>query len=732
MAFIRNRDEERTGYQNGLPLEPHVDFQNDFVMCYRLNESTADRVRQYHDNGYVVHLMTGISWGSYVDYLTGEYDGREHMDEWQKDRFGNEIVHGHMTPYMVPTIAFADYLSEKLKIAVDAGVEAIHVEEPEFWDRGGYSEAFKREYELYYHEPWQPQHSSVDAHYRSAQLKAYLYRRTIDRVSSSIKEYAKVKYNKDIRFYVPTHSLLNYTQWKIMSPEGMLADIPGVDGFIAQVWTGTAREKNIYKGVLKERTFETAYLEYGVMQELVRGTGKRMWFLHDPIEDNPIFDWNDYQYNYYKTVTASLLHPHINHFEICPWPDRIMHGTYPREDPAGTTIPSEYKTRLNGMFQTLGDIECADNTDDLRVGILMSDTALYQRTFTDDLYGCAPEEEVGTVLRTNEVLTNTIIQKIADRMASREEELQLAESNAFPLFYGLALPLLSNGLPVRPVLLDNVRRYPDTLDEYNMLICSYEFMKPLSPDVNNALAAWVLNGGVLLYVGDHSDPFHSIRSWWTGKYDHPAQHLFELLSLGKSPCDGTYACGKGNVLVRNLNPMKLCIQNELAFDYKNDVKAAAKLLHAEWKEDNKLIVRRGNHIVAASLLESDSADNVVLEGLFADMYTPDFAVCEKICIQPDDSRLLFDFNTIESEELRIIGTCVRVLSMEENADDISLTVRGAEGFKSYIRLRVPDCYANATACIDDEYMDCVYDQKSRTLLLSFDSHAGERYIKIIK
>ena len=73
MAFIRNREEERTGYQNGLPLEPHIDFQNDFCMCYRLNETTAERVKQYVDNGYVAHLMTGISWGSYVDYLTGEY-----------------------------------------------------------------------------------------------------------------------------------------------------------------------------------------------------------------------------------------------------------------------------------------------------------------------------------------------------------------------------------------------------------------------------------------------------------------------------------------------------------------------------------------------------------------------------------------------------------------------------------------------------------------------------------
>ena len=51
--------------------------------------------------------------------------------------------------------------------------------------------------------------------YKSARLKAYLYCRTIDRVSAALKEYAKVKHGKDLRFYVPTHSLLNYTQWKI-------------------------------------------------------------------------------------------------------------------------------------------------------------------------------------------------------------------------------------------------------------------------------------------------------------------------------------------------------------------------------------------------------------------------------------------------------------------------------------------------------------------------------------
>jgi len=94
-----------------------------------------------------------------------------------------------------------------------------------------------------------------------------------------------VKYKRVLRFYVPTHSLVNYTQWKIVSPEAALTDIPSVDGYIAQVWTGTSRSANVYSG--KERTFETAFLEYGIMQELVKGTGRDMWFLHDPIEDWP-------------------------------------------------------------------------------------------------------------------------------------------------------------------------------------------------------------------------------------------------------------------------------------------------------------------------------------------------------------------------------------------------------------------------------------------------------------
>ena len=205
------RTEERTGVQESRPFEPAFDVQSDFVMVYGL-DNLKERIRPWKQRGYVIHLMTGVSWGGYQDYLFGKYDGINHRDEGQVYADGSERVHGPNVPYMVPTNAFAHYLSAGLKTAIDLGVEAIHLEEPEFWVESGYSPAFRREWEIYYREPWIDPQSSADAQYRASKLKQYLYTRTLDRLCSECKEYAMTKYGRLLRFYVPTHSLINYSQ----------------------------------------------------------------------------------------------------------------------------------------------------------------------------------------------------------------------------------------------------------------------------------------------------------------------------------------------------------------------------------------------------------------------------------------------------------------------------------------------------------------------------------------
>ena len=69
MAYIRSKAEELTGYQASGDYRPSVDLQCDFVMVYGLDETTVERISNYRKQGYVVHLMTGISWGKYQDYL---------------------------------------------------------------------------------------------------------------------------------------------------------------------------------------------------------------------------------------------------------------------------------------------------------------------------------------------------------------------------------------------------------------------------------------------------------------------------------------------------------------------------------------------------------------------------------------------------------------------------------------------------------------------------------------
>ncbi|MBZ0290766.1 MAG: hypothetical protein K8I30_24280, partial [Anaerolineae bacterium] len=304
-------------------------------------------------------VMVGVAWGEYQDYVRGEWDGIDHHDDAQMSAGSFPLEHGvsqgHDIYYMVPTLPFVDYLSQRLRRVIDGGAIAIHLEEPEFWVRAGYSPSFQAEWQAFYGEPWQDPASSPDARWRCERLKQYLYTRAIDRITKSLKAYAAEKGVADFKCYVPTHSLLNYAHWRIISPEANLLGLDECDGIIAQVWTGTARTPNVYRGVRKERTFETAFFEYASMAAMVRNTDFRLWLLSDPIEDNPNYAWPDYRRNWECTVTASLFFPETPRFEVTPWPTRVFMRTYPKEnlrDKPLVSLLNAYLARLERNGQT--------------------------------------------------------------------------------------------------------------------------------------------------------------------------------------------------------------------------------------------------------------------------------------------------------------------------------------------------------------------------------------------
>jgi hypothetical protein len=644
-AFPADPDQtqERTCFQTGQPWNPRGNLRSDVAIVYGIDAGLPGRIETWRQRGYRIHVMSGASWGNYQDYLYGRWDGINHEDEAQVDAEGHKIGHGGDVYYMCPGTNYGKFLCVGVQRALDAGAEAIHMEEPEFWVRGGHSEGFKREWQAYYGEPWQLPESSVDAAWRASKLKYYLYRRALQQVFDYVQAYNQ-RTGRHVRCYVPTHSLLNYAQWGIVSPESSLAQLKGCDGYIAQVWTGTSREANIYRGHTREHTFETAFLEYGAMQNLVRATGRTVWYLNDPVEDNPDHDWTDYRANWESTLVASLFQPEVWQYEVAPWPERVFGGRYPRGSASRMSIPPAYATELQTVMNALNDLhqpkvewDCGTTG----IGVVVSDSLMFQRG--------QPH----------------------------------ASEPRFSHFYGLAMPLLMRGLPVTPVQLENVTAH-NYLEGFKVLLLTYQGMKPLTPEVHTALAQWVRQGGVLVVCDDDSDPYNQVREWWNSNglhYATPREHLFEALDLkekqGEAARKGTLVeLGKGGLLWVHENPVRFAMDRQGDTRLVEALQPAAARAKLKWRETNYLLLRRGPYVLASGLDEPIGGEPKVVQGRFVNLFDSDLRVQRSITVSPGSRFFLLDLDAVHSRAGQVLASACKALPLQRSAQSPSWTVEG--------------------------------------------------------
>jgi hypothetical protein len=699
-AFPPDPDQslERTCFQTGQAWSEMGNLRSDVAIVYGIDARLPQRIQTWRDHGYRIHVMTGVSWGSYQDYLYGRFDGINHEDEAQTDRQGKKISHGGDVYYMCPGTNFGKFLAVGVQRALDAGAEAIHLEEPEFWVRGGYSEGFKREWRSHYGEDWQAPHLSVDAQWRASKLKYFLYRRALQQVFDHVQQYNQ-RTGRKVRCYVPTHSLLNYAHWRIVSPESSLARLNGCDGYIAQVWTGTSRTPNVYRGQLRERTFETAFLEYGAMQNLVRATGRTVWYLNDPVEDNPEHDWEDYRVNWESTMVASLLQPEVWQFEVAPWPERVFGGRYPKKTKREERepMPPPYATEVQTVINALNDLnqpQVAWDCGTTGVGLLVSDSLMFQRG------GPTP----------------------SDAHLSH--------------VYGLALPLLKRGLPVMPVQLENLT-VPRYLEGLRVLLLSYHGMKPLSPDVHVALADWVKRGGVLVVCDDDTDPYCAVRDWWNSdgrRYNTPRQHLFEQLGLAGSQADDGQPAkvrdvDRGGVVWLHENPAKLAASGEGDPRIAGIVKQAVARSGLTWRETNYLLLRRGPYVVAAGLDESISGETNVLRGQFVNLFDPALRVQDSVTLAPGTRCFLFDLNLNHGMTPRVIASACKALRKKQDTESLLLAVEGVARTPAVVLLRAPRAPRSVT--LDGQAVQNIeYSAAAQLLWVRFANESKPRELAV--
>jgi len=695
----QEKREQKTSFQIADKWLPEYDVRSDIAILYGMDSTFTERYQSWKDKGYHIQFMTGIAWGNYQDYFTGKFDGHTHFDDAQVDVKGDTIWHSKDVPYVNPSESYLTYIKSSVKKAIDTGVTSIYLEEPEYWAAAGYGDSFKRAWLSYYGFPWVAQHLSPEATYLSSKLKYQLYYNALNEIFSYAKNYAKTKCVA-LKCFVPTHSLLNYAAWQIVSPEASLASLSSVDGYIAQIWTGTSRVPVYYNGLMKERTFENAFLEYGTIYSMVESTKRTVYFLTDPIEDG-IRSWNDYKRNYQATFTAQLLYPKVNKYEVMPWPNRIYLGKFPVEGKDSMqAISPAFATQMQVMVNCLNDMPLSENkvNGTSGIGILLANSIMFQRFPVHKGY----------------------------------DDPQLSN------FYGMALPLLKRGIPVEMVHFENLG-IAESLKKIKVLVMSYSNMKPLTSIGHTYLANWVRKGGVIVYVGRDDDPFQTVQEWWNTKgnsYRAPSEHLFELMGINIKSNQSEYRYGKGCVYLLRKNPKELVMQKAQDDAFVNIVeKGYERAGVKDWHTKNFFYLERGPYTIVSAMTENEDTASVVINRPVIDLFNPELPVLNKKVVHPGEQAFLYDLWRVKDQKTPAVLCAASRIYKEERFDkSYSFQAKSPTLTKNAMRILLPTkpLQTKVACSIDNKAVeyDSEWNENSHTLLLQFQNRSEGIDVKL--
>jgi hypothetical protein len=448
----------RSCYQTGADYSPRLDLATDAVILHSFDPA---RLANWKARGYPVILMGGFR--DYLPYVEAN------PDAVQRTRDGTPMSIEDSF-YLTPMLERIEALIRQYLQMLEAGADAVCPEEPEYWADAGYEAAFRRLYEARLGRPWQPPDESHAARWTADRLKAQLMTEAVHAILNA----ARAR-KPNAKRMVAVHSPLNYALWRICvahhalilgnslpaGGEGRVGvgslpvdgegrgGVSPVEEVIGQVWSDTVRTPLPSDGEYQAEPFATAYLEYASLAGLLRDTGKRLWFLCDPLSDTPNRPLEEHRQVYFNTLVASLMFPEATGYEVLPWPERIFWN-----------VPAEYATVILSATRACEAIaQQSGATIEAGVegiGLLFSDSMTAVRG--------APE-----------------VAPVEDLLA-------------------LGIPLVNAGIPLT---LHSLQRLPERQlpRSLRLLLWTPETVKPLREAELRALAEWVQGGGWLFVVG---------------------------------------------------------------------------------------------------------------------------------------------------------------------------------------------------------------------------------------
>jgi hypothetical protein len=702
-----------TTFQTASGYTSQYRLPSDAVMVYNNNAKSFVSGWADQSGNYEVDLMTALVWG-HTEYVN--------KDDIQTRADGSYFV--HTAPdnyYMIPTLAYIEYMKE----LVGANIDNLHpktviFEEPDMFTASGYSQGFKNEWKSYYGTDWEPQTASAGAMYRTMKLKVYLIERLLTEMSKFIKEKAP-----GTKVYIATHSTVSYNSISITAGINNYLALGCIDGVIGQTWSDTAYNGVPYNGSNINDAYLSGYIEYTSYLDSVEGTD--FFALSDPMADNSSFTEKQCRVLYRQTVTASLMNPEIQRFQLFPWPSRSF-----------VAVSGDYKTLQLQVFNALDEV--AGKPVTLTAG------------------------------------TPGIYFAISDSVAWQSTNKNWSQ-NTNASVYGMTLPLVYKGIPTKMKSLEHIKTASD-LDGVELLLLSYDCQKPVSEEANKAIAEWIKAGGTLLYIGGHDTYEKSENEWWYTAGGTPLQNLINNLSLditvtvpsgsnstlrwvGGDEIDGTakavnatkymiskyrgsYAgfkgadvepiikvgddvigcqkkVGKGNVIFIGIPSATLaqvsgganlmCALTKYALESYTDV---------DYSETSLMTVRRGNIVAAHSITVKNT-----ISGKYIDLFDDKLPVLDTVTVAKNDSVLLYDISGFDLSIPRLGFTGGKLSGdVTETADKTSFSIYGPSDTVASSRILAPKgTYpVSVTATRDGKSINVyrMWDNETSSLLVQVD------------
>ena len=617
--------DSKTIFQTAEYYDAKIGIAADGVIVHRhcdVASVLAPSIKSWNDKGPMVGVMFFADSDGANEYWTGKWDGTPHPDD-REFKANGEVVMCEHRPYMVPTKGWTEHLIEKVKVSLECKAKAIMPEEPLAHTFAGYSESFKKIWKEYYGFDWMPESSSAFAHFLTGELKAILYLNLEKELLKTTK-----KINPDADFIIPIHSIFGNISSMLTAPLGMSVGTEGVDGYIGQIWTGPIRWAMANYNSEEKSFFASAFALYDYFTQITVKTDKKLWLLVDPVEDDPNHSWNEFAEWYEHSVAAMLMMSGINTYEIMPWPDRMFLPGH--ETGGGTPAPEDFRMRVLSITQVLQDIEkggewlAADGSPcemSNAIAIAIADSAMYQKRESDKLQG----------------------------------------------LYGMFMPLISQGIPVKSFVLERAtdKNYADI---YKVIILNYEEFKPVKEEMNLALAEWVKRGGTLIIFGESLDELDNEKSFWWHKlgFASPTEHLVAQFSDG---------VGAGKVISEKISTANFANVNVANERFLPIVRAAIKFsgVADDLFTPGMFCMRRGDYIIAHSLKK-----DIVIDGKFINIFNPTLPIVDKIHLTPGQSGLYKDVSKIieTSDHPTVLQTTHRLISQKVENSILKFTVKG--------------------------------------------------------